>query len=231
MVMFNKRTAIGRTHIAPASNALTDKRPNVTRKEQTSKSTGARMPPNAVLETLALLWPLLQSSGVQTAIAGGIALSYWGNPRSTQDIDLAILSNGHDAFEALLKQAGFQQRESSTKELGLFILSQWQFEPADHFVAVDIDLLIAADEYYQTAVGRAKSVTLPGMSIPVAVLSREDLILHKLYASRLIDQADVLNLMEMHWDDLDQSYLTLWAQNLKLNAEWQTATERFEQQS
>lgn len=189
------------------------------------------MPPNAVLETLSLLWPLLQSSGIQTAIAGGIALSYWGNPRSTQDIDLAILSDGHDAFEASLKQAGFKRRKNSLKELGLFTLSQWQFEPADHFVAVDVDLLIAANEYYKTAVGRAKSVTLPGMSIPVAVLSREDLILHKLYASRLIDQADVLNLMEMHWDDLDRDYLNLWAQKLNLNAEWETAIERFEQQS
>ncbi len=189
------------------------------------------MPPSAVLETLALLWPLLQSSGIQTAIAGGIALSYWGNPRSTQDIDIAILGDGQDAFEALLNQAGFQQRENSIKDLGLFSLSQWQFEPADHFVAVDVDLMIAADEYYKTAVNRAKPVTLPNMSFPVNVLSREDLILHKLYASRLIDQADVLNLMEMHWADLDQNYLTLWAQHLRLEAEWKTAIERFEQQS
>lgn len=187
------------------------------------------MPPNAVLETLALLWPLLQSQGMRTAIAGGIALSYWGNPRSTQDIDLAILADGTGAFEKLLQQAGLQQRDNSTKNLGLFTLSQWQYEPADHFVAVDIDLLVADNEYYQTVLNRAKSVSLPRISIPVSVLSREDLILHKLYASRLIDQADVQNLLEMHWNHLDKNYLELWAQHLELATELKTAIERFEQ--
>ncbi len=63
------------------------------------------MPPSAVLATLTHIWPRLESSGIPAAIAGGIALSYWGNPRSTQDVDLAMYTDHFDSIRAILVQA------------------------------------------------------------------------------------------------------------------------------
>jgi hypothetical protein len=185
------------------------------------------VPPNAVLQTLTQLWPLLQSSGVPVAIAGGIALSYWGNPRSTQDIDLAMYVGDSDSMRGLLIDAGFHPTAKSPKELGLFLLSQWVFEPAEEYVDVEVDLMMSTSDYYAAALGRTKRVDLVSVPMPVAVLSREDLILHKLYAERLIDQADVANLMEMHWGELDQNYLESWSKKLGLEDALVTAIEHY----
>ena len=49
------------------------------------------MPPQAVLETLAALWATLDELASEVAIAGGLALSFWGHPRSTRDVDLTLM--------------------------------------------------------------------------------------------------------------------------------------------
>ena len=185
------------------------------------------MPPSAVLQTLAHFWPLLQSAGVPSAVAGGVALSYWGNPRSTQDVDVAILASDCDPIEVILKEAGFAPKSEQPKELGLFKLLQCVFEPVDEYVTVEIDLLMSASDYYRAAFDRIKPIELDGISVPVAVLSREDLILHKLYAGRLIDQADVATLLEIHWPELDQTYLDCWATKLDLQTALHTAIDRY----
>jgi len=185
------------------------------------------MPPSAVLQTLARLWPRLQSSRVSVAIAGGIALSYWGNPRSTQDVDLAIHSRESDPIDDLLLESGFHPKKDLGRDLGLFHLSQWIFEPEEEYVTVEVDLMISASDYYAVALSRTKEALLTGVPIPVKVLSREDLVLHKLYAERLIDQADVASIFELHWDALDQDYLKLWSQELSLEKPLAEAVERY----
>ncbi len=174
------------------------------------------MPPDAVLQTLSRLWSVLESTGMQIAVAGGIALSYWGNPRSTQDVDVVVLSNDSETIARALTAAGFEPDEKEPVQLGLFKLSRWFYEPEAHFIDVEVDLMCSTSDYYGSVLSRAKQVSIAGISTPIAVLSREDLILHKLYAARLIDQADVMNLMEMHWSELDMSYLKEWAGKLDL---------------
>jgi hypothetical protein len=63
----------------------------------------------------------------------------------------------------------------------------------------------------------------------VDVLAREDLMLHKLYANRLIDQADVAALLDLHWDELDQCYLRVWAEKLHLENPLAVALKRYHQ--
>jgi hypothetical protein len=53
-----------------------------------------------------------------------------------------------------------------------------------------------------------------GKQVPVA--TPEDLILLKLSAYRLIDQADAVELMRIHSQTLDQAYLESWADRLAL---------------
>lgn len=185
------------------------------------------MPPNAVLLTLGRIWPLLQPSGVPVAIAGGIALSYWGNPRSTQDIDLVLHAGESEAMDKLLREAGFCLQGGPPKELGLFTLHQWLYEPKDEYVSVEVDLMMSTSDYYATALGRTRQVDLDGVPMSVDVLSREDLILHKLYAERLIDQADVANMLERHFPELDRAYLETWSNKLGLVRGLKSAMERY----
>lgn len=49
------------------------------------------MPPKLLLQALSGIYEQIEQLGVSPVIAGGLAVSYWGNPRSTQDIDLAVV--------------------------------------------------------------------------------------------------------------------------------------------
>lgn len=48
------------------------------------------MPPSQLLTALEHVWSTL-ADVPHKAIAGGLAVSFWGYPRSTRDVDLAIL--------------------------------------------------------------------------------------------------------------------------------------------
>ena len=185
------------------------------------------MPPKLVMQTLNQLWLELQKSEIQVAVAGGIALSFWGHPRSTQDIDLSVLANNDDALTPLLRKMGMRLKSSRPLPLELFHLSQWTFEPDDAFVEVEIDLLIGDSDYYRSVLSRARQVHLEGVAIPVQVLTVEDLILHKLFAQRLIDQADVLTMFELHFEELEHVYLHFWADRLGLNETLEVAIGRY----
>ena len=186
------------------------------------------MPPEAVMQTLSRLWSLIEATGMQIAVAGGIALSYWGNPRSTQDVDLVVVSDDSETIAQLLNEAGFNSKSIEPVPFGLFTLTQFSYEPADHFIAVEVDLMCSTSEYYGSVINRAKTVNITGISTPIEVLSREDLILHKIYSARLIDQADVMNLMEMHWSELDMHYLEEWASKLDLTNSLREAVRRYQ---
>lgn len=184
------------------------------------------MPPDAVLRTLDHLWALIDQLPGSVAVAGGIALSYWGNPRSTQDVDLAMLTRDAERACEALEEAGLRLKSREPKDLGIFTLRQFDFEPADQYVHVEVDLMTASSDYYVAAFERTVPVVLPGVKSPISVLSREDLVLHKLYAGRLIDQADVATLMEMHWDALDHEYIRNWSDYLGTTAAWEQAKAR-----
>jgi len=186
------------------------------------------MPPSAVLTTLNRIWPLAESSGFPVAVAGGLALSYWGHPRSTQDVDLAIVADKIDRLTVAISAAGLRGKSPEPLELGIFRLLQYEFDPADVLVTVEVDLMVSGSEYYSAIAQRFVSGNISGVTTPVKVMSREDLILHKLYAGRMIDLADVQQLMEIHTGELDRQYLIKWATALGIDRALQEAFGRLD---
>ncbi len=58
------------------------------------------MSPSLLLDTLDSVYQMVDELGVSPVVAGGLAVSYWEHPRSTRDIDLAILVTIIDSFES-----------------------------------------------------------------------------------------------------------------------------------
>ncbi len=187
------------------------------------------MPPQAVLETLVALWATLDELESKVAIAGGLALSFWGHPRSTRDVDVSVMVDTLEKFTLRLSQAGFIEK-APRRLIGPFDLLQYKFEPAESFVDVEVDILAGRDEFFKTAIARAVPANLEELGTPIRVLTREDLIVYKLFAQRLIDQADILTLMELHWNDLDHDYLNRSTKRLNLKTEWDAAVQRYHDQ-
>jgi len=178
---------------------------------------------DALLRSLRHVWLLLEERGVPTALLGGLALATWKHVRATRDIDL-LVGVGQDEVEDLLAYLGAAgirpKRSPAITPLGELAVIQLLYEPEEAFLDLQIDLLLATSEYHQEALRRRIPTQLPELDVPLAVLTCEDLILHKLLAGRLIDRVDAATLLRANRPALDVKYLTDWAHRLGVEDEF-----------
>jgi hypothetical protein len=179
-----------------------------------------------VLQALAHVWTVLGSVQIPAAVMGGLALAAWKHVRATQDVDLLL---GVDQRQlqpilAALAKAGVRPRRNPPLlTLGSFQIVQLLYAPPDAFVELQVDLVLADSEYHRAALARRISMRLPELEIAVDVLSCEDLILHKLIAGRILDQADVVALLRANRGAIDRAYLQTWSNRLRVQDELRNA--------
>ncbi len=179
------------------------------------------MPPSILLRALEDVYGRVDALGVTPAVAGGLAVAYWGHPRSTQAIDLAVVVSDHESFEAGLRQGQLTPaKQGHMVDLGFVRVSQWLYVLEDEFIDCKIDFLVSNSSYHQTAIGRASQCEIPGVGKPMRVLSCEDLMIFKAAAGRLIDLADLKMLYDLHQQSLDFAYLHEQSEKLGLAAEF-----------
>ena len=136
-------------------------------------------------EALAILAAWLDRQGIPYMVIGGFAVTIWGEPRVTRDLDVTV--------------SVAADRLPSTIDL---ILSEFTPLVADpvRFVtetrvmpmivhSVPVDMIFAALPYEDVAIARAQSVKLA--SGTVRICSPEDLILHKIISQRPRDREDI----------------------------------------
>jgi hypothetical protein len=179
------------------------------------------VPPSLLLRVLEDIYGRVERLGVSPVVAGGLAVSYWGHPRSTQDIDLAILVSDAADFAAGLRQANMLPAKGGRiVDLGFVSVSQWKVTLEEEYIECEIDFLIADSSYHRLAIGRAIECAFPGVGRPLRVLRCEDLLLFKAASGRLIDLADIRTLYQLHAPTLDYAYLQLKASELQLPSEF-----------
>ncbi len=128
-----------------------------------------------------------EEKGWKYCFIGGLALQPWGNPRATQDADLTLLtgfSGEEDFVDELIK--AFEPRRVDGREFALRnrVLLLWSKG------GVGIDIGLGALPFEERSILRSKICFFaPGHSLRVC--SAEDLIVHKAFASRDQDWADV----------------------------------------
>lgn len=179
------------------------------------------MPPSLLLRVLEEVYGRVESLGVSPVVAGGLAVSYWGHPRSTQDIDLAVLVSDDVRFESGLRQANLLPAKTGrTVDLGFVRVSQWKVTLEQEHIDCEIDFLISNSSYHRTAIGRAIRCEFPGVGRPLRVLTCEDLLIFKATSGRLIDLADIKTLYDLHQRTLDYGYLRIKADELQLPSQF-----------
>jgi hypothetical protein len=123
--------------------------------------------------------------GWSSCVIGGVALQRWGEARVTRDVDLTILTGfggEPEIIRALLE--AYEPRVPDAYEFALrrrVLLLQRQ--------EVGIDISLGGLPYEGLVVQRATLFTFPP-KLPIRTCSAEDLIVLKLFASRLIDIHD-----------------------------------------
>jgi predicted nucleotidyltransferase len=137
-------------------------------------------------------------------IIGGQAVLLYGTPRLTRDIDITL---GVDTDKlSLIKKL--------CKELHLKIL----IEKADNFVQetkvlpaedvtskIRIDFIFSFSFYERQALKRTRRISMLGY--PVRFASCEDVIIHKMFSGRAIDEEDVRNIIIKNRGRIDLKYI------------------------
>lgn len=175
-----------------------------------------------LFRALSEVWRALEPLSLRMAVMGGIAVSAWKSLRATRDVDLLIALQPDQLVEALrvLDQAGFRAKvDPPVLQLGSTRIVQLLYEPPEALLAVQVDLLLADTDYHRQALERRVMMPIPAISQDIAVLTCEDLILHKLLAGRILDRADCVTLLTLNRATFDIGYTRDWAGKLGLDLE------------
>jgi hypothetical protein len=177
----------------------------------------------SLAELLADIVRALDAAGIGHMVAGSLASTHHGEPRSTQDIDLVI-----DPDESAL--AAFV--ESLDRERFYVGDAHGAFERRDQFNVIDlntgwkVDLVIRKDRAFsRSEFARRQSVVIAG--VQTAVATAEDTILAKLEWARAggseRQRRDVIAMLAVQRDKLDIGYLDRWAEALGVAADLEAA--------
>lgn len=162
--------------------------------------------------TLGALASVLDALGVRWVLIGALAANrYRSAPRLTLDADLLLadFGPGLDTMEAALREAGWSVvRADPSAELLRLRHPRWGIA----------DLLVAGTAYQREALERARIEQLDD-GVEVRVLTVEDVIVHKLIASRFQDLADIEAVLASN-PQLDEAYIERWAEFWGMTATW-----------
>jgi hypothetical protein len=155
-----------------------------------------------VLSAAAEIQSFCQREGWSFCIVGGLAVLRWGKPRTTQDVDLTLITGfGNEApfIDKLLAQ--FRTRRSDAREFALhnrvLLLNSTS--------GIGIDVALGGFPFEQLAVQRATSFEFAaGLSLITA--SAEDIVVMKAFAGRPQDWVDVQGIL-LAQHVLDWSYI------------------------
>lgn len=185
------------------------------------------------LQILAELSPLLKEAGIQFWVGGSVASSIWGDPRQTNDIDVAVLRPSLNEFKlrAVLPDhyyIGPNEIQEALKDHGEY--PSFQILNMNEAFKFDV-FIVSPDEYVLEESARVRETEiLPDHVAPLA--SPEDIILHKLRwfvsGGQVSDRQwnDIVRVIESQLGKLDTAYLTKWADHFEVR---ELLTKAFDQ--
>ena len=168
---------------------------------------------DSLLKTLDKILKTVSKEHIPVMFMGGIAVSLWGQPRTTYDIDAVIGISGSEKDKFLLEAS--KQNFTYDKKNPVKIIQKSAFITLASSVKnrkIYVDLFLASGEYQRVALSRRKEISIFGRTLPV--ISAEDLILYKLLAGRTKDIDDIREILVSQKSKLDIIYMKKWANKL-----------------
>jgi hypothetical protein len=180
-------------------------------------------------EFLKMILSVLEKAGIDYMIGGAVAVWPWGEPRSTQDVDV-IIHLGIEQINALSKEL-----ENVDIFLPPDIILENLYETridlpvnAIHGASgykAEMFLLREEDELRKSAFRRRVKVDFGPEVGEVFVHSPEDLILYKMLYYSLSQQSkhirDIGSILKTIGETLDYAYIQKWASEKQLSTIWQ----------
>lgn len=177
-------------------------------------------------ETLNWLIEKLELENIPYMVTGGSAVGFWGQIRTTMDIDV-VVQIGKERIKPFLGAIenecyiGIQDAEKAIADGRMFniIVNKSYFK---------IDIIpLKRDVYEIEKFGRRKRVKFRNLEIQV--ISSEDLLISKLQWSKSAGGSerqimDCISIYKLNRDDLDMDYIKKWIEALNIEDEFKKVT-------
>jgi len=158
----------------------------------------------AAAELLAALRAALATVGVRWYIFGAQAVSIWGRPRMSADLDVTIEMAPFEVAQLLpiFTHHGFRARVEDIPEF----VGRTRVLPLVHeTTGIPLDLVFAGPGLEAEFLDRACPVSIEGHEVPV--ISPEDLVVSKILAGRSKDIEDIQYVLDSRLSELNQDRL------------------------
>jgi hypothetical protein len=134
---------------------------------------------------------LLLERGWRFCFIGGIAIQRWGNPRFTRDIDLTLLTGfgSEEEFVGQLLQQLLPRRPDA-REFALRHRVLLARTPE----GIEVDIALGALPFEERTIARSSPWEIRA-GVALTTCSAEDLLAHKVFASRGVDWGDAEQLL------------------------------------
>lgn len=160
---------------------------------------------------------ILNRLNIAYMLTGSVASSFYGEPRSTHDIDFVVVFTSSDA-KRLTGSFDQSRYYLSEEAIGEAITHGDPFNLIDSLTGLKADFWpLKSDSYHQTCFNRRKKHRIFGNDTFVA--TPEDLILTKLEWYKLsggseVQFRDALGIYEVQKERLDSEYIDKWSGHL-----------------
>ena len=166
-------------------------------------------------EILSKIGACLQDHKIPYMIIGGQAVLLYGEPRLTRDIDITLGIN-YDALDKILEIAKELSLRPLPENLDSFVRQTMVFPAIDDLTGIRVDFIFSFTPYETAAIRRAKKMLILNQNVFFA--SPEDVIIHKIFASRPRDLEDVRGIILKN-PKLDLTYIRKWLKEFDLSSE------------
>jgi hypothetical protein len=152
-----------------------------------------------ILPTAAKLQDFFQKRHWKFCIIGGVAVLRWGQVRATEDVDVTLLT-GFGKEELFVDEllAVYPLRPPCTREFALrnrvLLLTGWEDTP--------MDIALGAADFEERTIQRS-TMWEAEENLFLRTCCAEDLLVHKCFASRDKDWADVDGILARQWNKLN----------------------------
>lgn len=148
-------------------------------------------------------------------LIGAVAVDVWGRPRTTLDLDFAVLADKNEL--EILKQIAVRSGYKVDRKWERHNPMAKDFQTRLSKCGIAVDILIPRDEHDVQALSNKKKKRLDNLSF--FIVAPDDLILQKLKVGRPKDFEDALSVLIRSEKLVDQKYLRKWASKLGITEE------------
>jgi hypothetical protein len=181
----------------------------------------------SVRSVLRLAIKSLEHLGISYMVTGSLASAFYGEPRSTQDLDIVVHAGEAELLELgrLLREAGLYCDDIAITEA---LAVRGMFNAIDAASGWKIDFIVLKDTpFYRHSFSGRRLLQFGGA--PLHLIRAEDIVIAKLEWARLGGSErqirDVVGVLMVQGSTIDRSYIEGWVSELDLGKEWARVLE------